>query len=80
MESKGILLLNERIVKSKLALRGMTIKDLAGAIDEHYNSVYDVIHSKWATERGKVATRILNKISHLLDIPELSKEERDETI
>lgn len=70
--------MNERVVKSKLALRGMTIKDLAEDIGEHYNSVYDVISGKWGAERGKVATRILNKISHYLDIPELSKEESDE--
>jgi hypothetical protein len=78
LESKGILLLNDRVVKSKLALRGMTVKDLTEAIDEHYNSVYDVIHGKWGTERGIVADRILNKISHYLGIPELSKEKNHE--
>jgi len=80
LESKGILLLIDRVVKSKLALRGMTVKDLAEAIDERYNSVYDVMHGRWGNERGKVAIRILNKISEYLDIPELSKEEGDETI
>ena len=70
----------DRVVKSKLALRGMTIKDLAQAIEEHYNSVFDVLHGKWGNQRGKVATRILNKISHYLDLPELSKEESDENI
>lgn len=68
----------DRVVKSKLALRGMTVKDLAEAIDEHYNSVYDVMRGKWGNERGKVATRILKKISQFLDIPELSKEGGDE--
>lgn len=80
MESKGILLLIDRVVKSKLALKGMSIKDLAEAIDERYNSVYDVMRGKWGNERGKVATRILNKISQYLDIPELSKEESDESL
>lgn len=70
--------MNERVVKSKLALRGMTIKDLAEAIGEHYNSVYDVIAGKWGAERGKVATRILNKISDYLDIPDLTQEENNE--
>lgn len=80
MESKGILLLIDRVVKSKLALKGMSIKDLAEAIDERYNSVYDVMRGKWGNERGKVAARILNKISQYLDIPELSKEESDESL
>ncbi|MEQ9617721.1 MAG: helix-turn-helix transcriptional regulator [Deltaproteobacteria bacterium] len=70
----------DRVVKSKLALRGMTIKDLAEAIDEHYNSVYDVMHGKWGNERGIVATRILKKISRFLDIPELTKEQNRENI
>lgn len=70
----------DRVVKSKLALRGMTVKDLAEAIEEHYNSVFDVLHGKWGRQRGKVATRILNKISDYLDIPELSKEGSDETL
>lgn len=70
----------DRVVKSKLALKGMSIKDLAEAIDERYNSVYDVMRGKWGNERGKVATRILNKISQYLDIPELSKEESDESL
>jgi len=58
----------------------MTVKDLAEAIEEHYNSVFDVVHGKWGKRRGKVATRILNKISDYLDIPELSKERSDETL
>ena len=78
MENKGILLLIDRVVKSKLALRGMTVKDLAEAIEEHYNSVFDVVHGKWGQRRGKVASRILYKISNYLDIPEIYKEESDE--
>jgi transcriptional regulator with XRE-family HTH domain len=69
----------DRVVKSKLALKGMTLKDLAEDIEESYSSVHEVLHGKWG-DRGKVATRILNKISEYLDIPELSKEEGDETI
>lgn len=67
----------DRVVKSKLALKGMTLKDLAEVIEESYSSVHEVIHGKWGGN-GKVATRILNKVSRYLDIPELSKEERDE--
>lgn len=70
----------DRLVKSKLALRGMTVKDLAEAIEEHYNSVFDVVHGKWGKRRGKVAARILNKISAYLEIPELSKEGSDESV
>ena len=62
----------ERNVKSKLALKGMTIKSLAEAIGESYSSVHEVIHGKWG-KRGKVAARIRKKISRCLDIPELSK-------
>ncbi|MDA2919729.1 hypothetical protein MYX76_09605 [Desulfobacterota bacterium AH_259_B03_O07] len=62
----------ERIVKSKLALRGMTIKDLVNNIGESYSSVYEVIHGKWG-KRGKVARRIRKKVSRYLDIPELFK-------
>lgn len=63
----------ERVVKSKLALKGMTLKDLAEAIGENYNSVYDVVHGKWGHERGVVAIRILEKISRFLEV-DLSEE------
>ncbi|HEX9830337.1 MAG TPA: helix-turn-helix transcriptional regulator, partial [Thermodesulfobacteriota bacterium] len=53
---------------SKLALRGMTIKDLAKEIGEKYSSVHEVIHGKWG-ENGRVAQRILQKVSHYLDTP-----------
>lgn len=69
----------DRVVKSKLALKGMTLKDLSEEIKESYSSVHEVIHGKWG-DNGKVATRILNKISHYLDLPELSREESDESI
>jgi len=64
--------LYERIVKSKLALKGMTIKDLVDVIGESYSSVHEVIHGKWG-KNGKVARRIRKKVSRCLDIPELSK-------
>lgn len=61
--------MNNRIVKSKLALKGMNIKDLAEAIGEKYNSVYDVVHGKW---RGKVGKRICDKIIKYLELDSLS--------
>jgi predicted transcriptional regulator len=57
-----------RIVKSTLALKGMTIRDLAKEIKENYSSVYDVIHGRWGKNKGEVATRILKKISEFLDL------------
>jgi len=48
----------------------MTLKDLADAIGESYSSVYEVIHRKWG-KNGRVAHRILKKVSHCLNIPEL---------
>ena len=75
-ESIGILLLYERIVKSKLALRGMTLKDLAEEIGESYSSVHEVLHGKWGSKRGRVAERILSKTGEFLDIPELSRGEK----
>jgi len=62
----------ERIVKSKLALRGMTIKGMSQVIHENYNSVYDVLHGKWG-KKGKVARLIRRKVARYLDILELSK-------
>ena len=62
--------MDTRIVKSKLALRGMTMKDLADAIEESYSSVHEVIHGKWGNN-GRVAQRILRKVSLHLNIPEL---------
>jgi lambda repressor-like predicted transcriptional regulator len=62
----------EKIVKSKLALKGMGLKDLATTIGESYSSVHEVLHDKWG-KNGKVARRIRRKISLYLDIPELSK-------
>ena len=62
-----------RIVKSKLALKGMTLKDLAEAINESYSSTHEVLHGRWG-KNGKVARRIRAKVSTYLDIPELSKE------
>lgn len=59
-----------RIVKSELALRDMTIKDLADAIGESYSSVHEVLHGKWG-KNGRVAQRILKKVSQYLEIPEL---------
>ena len=60
----------ERLVKSKLALKGMTMKDIADEIGESYSSVHEVIHGKWG-KNGRVAQRILKKVSRHLNIPEL---------
>jgi len=62
--------LDVRIVKSELALRGMTMKDLAEAIGESYSSVHEVLHGKWG-KNGRVAHRILKKVSKHLNIPKL---------
>jgi len=71
-----------RIVKSKLALRGMTVRDAAKEIGERYTSVYDVVHDKWGKEKGKVAPRILKKLSEFLniDIEQIPKHERPSTL
>lgn len=57
--------MNDRLVKSKLALKGMTIKDLAREIGEKYNSVYDVVRGKC---KGKVGRRIHEKIVRYLGL------------
>jgi len=48
----------------------MTMKDLAEAIGESYSSVHEVLHGKWG-KNGRVAHRILKKVSKHLNIPEL---------